>query len=145
MKRKTPIERFLSFVEKTDTCWLWKGHTDRGGYGKFHTHKDGQWTSVLAHRFAFEHYKRSLQYGETVDHLCFIQACVNPDHLDACSNSENVRRANEHRTHCHNGHPYDDKNTMYLKEGNGKIRRCRICTMEKNRRASQKYKLRRPV
>jgi hypothetical protein len=26
-------ERFYSYVERTDACWLWRGPTDRDGYG----------------------------------------------------------------------------------------------------------------
>jgi hypothetical protein len=50
---RTPEEKFLKFVEKTDKCWRWTGYTDRYGYGQFNL-KVGK--VLKAHRFSYELY-----------------------------------------------------------------------------------------
>lgn len=30
-----PINRFMRFVQKTDTCWIWKAQVMSSGYGRF--------------------------------------------------------------------------------------------------------------
>lgn len=44
------ISRFMSKVEKTDTCWLWAAGKGYNGYGKFR--HDGR--DKRAHRIAYE-------------------------------------------------------------------------------------------
>jgi hypothetical protein len=48
------IEHFMSFVEKTDSCWKWKGARNTGGYGQIDI---GHRKLMQAHRFSFEHFK----------------------------------------------------------------------------------------
>lgn len=71
-----------------------------------------------------------------VDHLCRVTRCWNPDHLEAVTAVENVRRQreaighhNEKKTHCSQGHAYDEANTIVFKHsGTGKLnRKCREC------------------
>jgi hypothetical protein len=57
---------------------------------------------------------------------------VNPAHLEPVTQEENVRRGNADynhlKTHCPQGHPYDETNTI-LKPGRRRPRRCcRACT-----------------
>ena len=68
---------FWSLVEKTDGCWLWKGKTDRHGYGTV-SWRGKRWS---AHRAAWV-----LKHGEIdsethVLHECDTPACVCPKHL----------------------------------------------------------------
>lgn len=79
-------DRFWSKVNKTDTCWIWIAAKIRG-YGVIRiNHKNH-----LAHRVSFEWAKGSIPKGMDIDHKCCNRSCVNPDHLRACTRSENIR------------------------------------------------------
>jgi hypothetical protein len=126
-------ERFWAKVEKTDTCWIWRGTLGRGGYGTFHSaarRAAGEPSGVRAHRWSYEHVKGAIPEGLTIDHLCFVKLCVNPDHLEAVTSVENVRRYYRTITECPQGHPYTEANTL-LKYGK---RECRECSMARARK-----------
>jgi len=100
-------ERFWSKVEKTDGCWIWIAGIRTDGYGEFHPIRT---KTVMAHRFSYELIKGNIPAGLTLDHLCRNRPCVNPDHLEPVTLTENVLRgagipANYARsTHCSKGH-----------------------------------------
>lgn len=81
-------ERFWSKVAKTSTCWLWGGSVRANGYGVF----SFQARTMLAHRYAYELLSGPIPTGLVIDHLCRVRNCVNPAHLEAVTQSENVRR-----------------------------------------------------
>lgn len=121
----TPTEeRFRSRVYKTAECWFWLGCKGIDGYGKF-SHKPG---ISLAHRYSYELYKGPIPAGLHIDHLCRVRHCVNPDHLEAVTQQENMRRGNvglfqKSKTHCRKGHPYSGDNLLVYRGG----RHCRAC------------------
>jgi len=102
-------ERFWLYVEKTDTCWLWKGKID-DGYGRF-------WIIdklYLTHRLIYAVLKNKLQNNSQIDHLCKIRNCCNPEHLEEVTGRENTRRGlakkyNTDPSKCPYGHVYDHK------------------------------------
>lgn len=47
---------------------------------------------ALAHRVAYEEQYGPIPDGMEIDHLCGNRDCVNPDHLEAVSHTENMRR-----------------------------------------------------
>lgn len=121
--------RFWPKVEKQPDggCWLWTAALDPGGYGRF---KVGR-TSRLAHRVAYELVVGPIPGGLTLDHLCKVTACVNPEHLEPVDAGENVRRGfhrNSKKTHCPWGHPYDEANTYVVPDT--QRRACRKCRSE---------------
>jgi hypothetical protein len=73
-----------------------------------------------------------------------VRSCWNPEHLEAVTHEENIRRglwgpeATKHRaelrTHCKNGHLYDEATTSIRPNGR---RRCRSCRNERYRRTGQ--------
>ncbi|MCW5951966.1 MAG: HNH endonuclease [Propionibacteriaceae bacterium] len=88
----TDEERFWSKVTVTDTCWLWTGAPNGGGYGTF---SPTGGPNTMAHRFSYELAGNTLTPGLTIDHLCRVRLCVNPDHLEEVTYDENLRRARE--------------------------------------------------
>jgi site-specific DNA-cytosine methylase len=97
--------RFWSKVEKTDTCWLWRGALNEHGYGIFG--REASKDTVRAHRWAFENVVGQIPDGLDLDHLCRVRHCVRPDHLEPVTNQENTRRGVESR---HRAVAWDDRN-----------------------------------
>ena len=69
-------------------CWIYTGCLTSRGYGHIRFGK----TMKMVHRVMFEHQKGPVPDGMDVDHICRNRACCNPDHLEAVSHKENVRR-----------------------------------------------------
>jgi hypothetical protein len=129
--RKPLSERFWPKVDKTDECWIWRGGLTSNGYGSLSA-GGSNGRKLLAHRVAYEFVIGPIPEGLDLDHLCRVRACVNPAHLEPVTRRENLIRGNTiiaaqvARTHCPQGHPYDEANT-FLSHG-GRKRQCRICT-----------------
>jgi len=106
-------------------CWIWTGSRNPGGYGQ--TRDGARMTRV--HQIAFVAAKGPVPDGLEIDHLCRVPACCNPDHLEAVTHAENIRRGSqdrkrpEPRTHCARGHELTDENCVRRKDG----RQCRTC------------------
>lgn len=83
---RTPIEwRFWPKVKIGSGCWEWTG-ARANGYGYVW---DGN-RIVRAHRHSFESMVGPIPDGMDIDHSCRNRACVNPDHLRACTRSQNL-------------------------------------------------------
>lgn len=115
-----------------EPCWIWHGYIGHKGYGSF-IHRG---TRRFAHRAAYEIYVGPIPDGYEVHHKCFNRACVNPRHLEATTHIDNVAASTAVRTHCMNGHPFDEANTIYV--NNGTVRACLTCRREAGKRNAAK-------
>jgi hypothetical protein len=119
--------------EDLGRCWIWTGWISNRGYGYF---RNG-----LAHRRAYELFKGEIPKGMTLDHLCRIRCCVNPDHLDPVTNAENHARGRTHHSGQFKKQVYC-KRGGHLLEGNRSERGCKICFLKYNREYQRKRRAR---
>jgi len=70
-------------------CWIWSPATDSAGYAKARI----QGVTYLAHRAVYALWYGPIPPGLVIDHLCQVKCCVNPSHLEAVTQPENVRRS----------------------------------------------------
>lgn len=145
------VARITQRIEKQpDGCWIWPG-AKSNGYGRISWSVGGnRMTWAAVHRVMYETFVGPIPDGLDVDHACHDpaschpkeatdcphRACCNPAHLEAVTRKENLRRGGTiaarraATTHCPQGHPYDEENTLTDKEGR---RSCKACAYEANR------------
>lgn len=89
--RRAPLrERFEAKVKRSEHgCWRWLGPHSVGGYGFLRNADGGQ---DYAHRAAYRLFVGEIPPGLEIDHLCRNKGCANPDHLEAVTHAENIRR-----------------------------------------------------
>lgn len=136
MYRGTLAERLLQrSVVDADGCWIWQLTANRAGYGKLKYRALG---IMYAHRAAYLAFIGPIPEGMTVDHLCYVTLCVNPEHLRLLTRSDNARGQRKvHNPTCQRGHAWTPENTVRRKSRpTGPLtRRCRTCqTMQQEAR-----------
>ncbi len=84
---------FYSKIDKTSDCWLWLGTKLKGGYGSMSigSRSSNTKSTALAHRISFFIQNGSIPYGAVIMHTCDNPSCVNPSHLIAGSQLDNIR------------------------------------------------------
>lgn len=136
------MERFWSKVDRGDPadCWMWTASVSQSGYSTFWGGSDRG--KVHGHRFVYELEVGPIPEGMTIDHLCGQPLCVNPAHLEAVTQRENILRArnglaaaNARKTSCQAGHPFVPENTYIRKGDNARI--CRTCKLAQQRRRNK--------
>jgi hypothetical protein len=125
-------DKLLAFRRVSETgCWEWTGPLHKKGYA--HVSADSKCLKV--HRVAYEEWVGPIPEGLTIDHLCKNKRCFNPEHLEAVTNAENVKRSagphrggrNKGKTHCKDGHELTPENTYVHHAKRGVMRRCKTC------------------
>ena len=87
MPRKYTPDDFITLIDKTPSCWIWKGNINPKGYGRFSQHP--------AHRYSYELHVHPIPKGPlnkdqiVVRHTCDTPCCVNPDHLELGTRTDN--------------------------------------------------------
>lgn len=132
---KPPRERILDRVlVDSNGCWLWqRARHKTTGYAVI-TLQNRQ---RLAHRAAYELFVGPIPEGLTIDHLCRVKHCVNPEHLEPVTMRENTLRGespaalNAQKELCKRGHTFDRVDAA------GR-RVCRRCKSDLQRAARRK-------
>jgi hypothetical protein len=97
----------MAKVEADDAgCWIWQGTRNDAGYGIL----TSRGRRLRAHRVSYIAFVGPIPDGLILDHLCRVRHCVNPAHLEAVTQRENILRGESnsavtYRTgYCRNGH-----------------------------------------
>lgn len=119
-----------------DPCWIWQGADSGNGYGKISVAGKPRYTHIVAYRLWVGEYEEGL----VLDHKCLNRMCCNPGHLKPITMAKNTligsspAALNALKTHCLNGHPFDEINTKIRIRNGRKHRVCIVCRRERRRR-----------
>jgi HNH endonuclease len=107
-------------------CWRFVGNNKPGPTGYVQLN----WRCLpdpYVHRAVWKMLVGPIPEDMTIDHLCRVKHCCNPDHMQVVTPGENTRRA--HAGKCRKGHPMTPESTV----SNGARRLCKECRRDYRR------------
>lgn len=87
------VKKFWERVDTSggdDACWTWTGAVSRYAYGLLFIRK----RYIRAHRVSYALHHGPIPDGYVIAHKCDNPSCVNPKHLWACTQMENIQDRN---------------------------------------------------
>lgn len=120
-------DRIAARVVREGECLVWPGAKSHG-YGQISV--NGKPKRV--HRIAYELAYGPIPEGLEIDHLCGNRACCLPEHLEAVTHAENLRRSSNivgvlaRRTHCSRGHELTEPDRV-CRECRRRPMECHVC------------------
>lgn len=77
-------------VDPEKGCWIWMLDSEISPKGYARSNFFGRQQAV--HRVSYLVYVGPIPDGLEIDHLCRVRRCCNPEHLEAVTHAENLRR-----------------------------------------------------
>lgn len=108
-KRHSTIDRFWARVQKSDRldgCWLFAGAVCNQAGHVHIAREDG--SRIFAHRYSYELHHGPIPAGLVILHSCDVPRCVNPAHLSAGTQRDNIHDAIDKGRFA----PWDHPNTV---------------------------------
>lgn len=134
-------------------CWEWTGNVNASGYGIVKRERTTR--GERAHRVVYRLLVGPVSDALDLDHVCHDpvvctlgvgcphRRCVNPAHVTPATRRANTLRGggpsamNARKTHCPQGHPYDEVNTSVRKRGSRDCRQCHRDEMQRRRNGAR--------